>query len=190
MFFVGLRRYNCSALTFLQTFVMFLNMINRFKLKWEIQSNWQLVFPLFAVIALFFTSFKIVGKLLNGSNKILIISLSALLCYLLIKFFGILITKLETKWRVNYRWELIRIFIVFALTGSTSAFVARPLIKYIGLNPQSMYPLFYWILYIIIGVVFYQILLVSIGWLFGQKKFFWEFEKKMLRRFGLGKYLK
>ena len=32
----------------------------------------------------------------------------------------------------------------------------------------------------------YQILLVAFGWLFGQFKFFWNMEKKMLRRLGLG----
>ncbi|WP_438963884.1 DUF6787 family protein, partial [Winogradskyella sp.] len=26
-------------------------------------------------------------------------------------------------------------------------------------------------------------------WLFGQFKFFWEFEKKMLRRFGLRRFI-
>jgi hypothetical protein len=31
----------------------------------------------------------------------------------------------------------------------------------------------------------YQVLLVLIGALFGQFSFFWGFEKKMLRRFGL-----
>jgi hypothetical protein len=30
------------------------------------------------------------------------------------------------------------------------------------------------------------VLLVSIGFLFGQFAFFWEFEKKMLRSIGLG----
>ncbi|HCO85018.1 MAG TPA: diacylglyceryl transferase, partial [Arenibacter sp.] len=36
----------------------------------------------------------------------------------------------------------------------------------------------------------YQFLLVIYGWLFGQFKFFWEFEKKMLSRMGLGFILK
>jgi hypothetical protein len=31
---------------------------------------------------------------------------------------------------------------------------------------------------------------VTFGWLFGQFNFFWEFEKKMLKRFGLGKMIK
>ncbi|PIZ07900.1 MAG: diacylglyceryl transferase, partial [Flavobacteriaceae bacterium CG_4_10_14_0_8_um_filter_34_31] len=30
----------------------------------------------------------------------------------------------------------------------------------------------------------YQIILLIIGWLYGEIDFFWAFEKKMLRRFG------
>ena len=91
---------------------------------------------------------------------------------------------------MTYRWELITIFIVFALTGSSSVFVGRPLIKFIGITKENLNPFIYWFLYIIIGLIFYQILLVCFGWLFGQFKFFWNFEKKMLRRFGLGRFLK
>jgi hypothetical protein len=32
----------------------------------------------------------------------------------------------------------------------------------------------------------YQVLLVFFGFIFGQFKFFWNFEKKMLSRMGLG----
>ena len=52
--------------------------------------------------------------------------------------------------------------------------------------PQDM---FLFALAIIIGLIFYQMLLVFFGWLFGQFQFFWEFEKKMLRRFGLKRFL-
>jgi hypothetical protein len=100
------------------------------------------------------------------------------------------IQKLENKWVVDQRWELIRIFIVFAFTGSSSVFVGRPFIKWIGITKDNLYPLFYWILFIVISLFFYQLLLVVFGWLFGQFKFFWNFEKNMLRRFGLGKFLK
>jgi hypothetical protein len=34
------------------------------------------------------------------------------------------------------------------------------------------------------------VLLVFMGWLFGEFRFFWEFEKKMLRRTGLGFLIK
>ncbi|MBO6631685.1 MAG: diacylglyceryl transferase [Psychroserpens sp.] len=84
---------------------------------------------------------------------------------------------------------MIRIFIVFAITGSSSVFVGRPIMKLIGITKENLNPFIYWVLFIIIGLIFYQILLVFFGWLFGQGKFFWEFEKKMLKRFGFGKFI-
>jgi len=62
--------------------------------------------------------------------------------------------------------------------------------KLMGITKENLHIGLYWFLYIIIGLIFYQVLLVSFGWLFGQGKFFWEFEKKMLKRFGLGWFLK
>ena len=85
---------------------------------------------------------------------------------------------------------MIRIFIVFAVTGSSSVVVGRPIIKLLGITRENLNPFIYWILFIAISLVFYQILLVLFGWISGQFLFFWEFEKKMLRRFGLGFLLK
>ena len=36
----------------------------------------------------------------------------------------------------------------------------------------------------------YQITLPLVGWMFGQFKFFWNLEKKMLQRMGLGRFFK
>ncbi|MEL0308655.1 MAG: DUF6787 family protein, partial [Flavobacteriaceae bacterium] len=43
----------------------------------------------------------------------------------------------------------------------------------------------YWPLRIILIFPLYQVLLVLFGWIFGQFKFFWAFEKKMLKRLGI-----
>jgi hypothetical protein len=109
--------------------------------------------------------------------------------YLLLKITLFIFKKLEKKWILNYKWEMIRVFIVFAVTGSSSMLVGRPTIKLLGITKENLNPVLYWILFIIIGLIIYQILLVTFGWLFGQFKFFWEFEKKMLRRFGLRRFI-
>ena len=83
---------------------------------------------------------------------------------------------------------MIRVFIVFSVTGSLSIFVGRPIIKLIGITKENLSPVFYWTLFIIIAIIFYQILLVCIGWVFGQFKFFWDFEKKTLRRMGFKRF--
>jgi hypothetical protein len=106
--------------------------------------------------------------------------------YILLRATLLLFKKLEKKWKLSYRWEMIRVFIVFALTGSSSALIGRPILKIIGITKDNFQPLVYWILYLLIGFLFYQILLVTFGWLFGQFKFFWDFEKKMIKRMKLG----
>lgn len=158
-----------------------------FKQRWQIQQNWQLLFPILGVLGLLYSSYKL--AYLFFDTIYLKIGLTLVITFVLLKFTLFLFSKLENKWKVTYRWELIAIFIVFALTGSSSVFVGRPLIKFIGITKENLNPIVYWFLYIIIGLIFYQILLVCFGWLFGQFKFFWNFEKKMLRRFGLGRFL-
>ena len=159
--------------------------MDKLKENWEIASNWQLIFPLLGILGLGYSSFRLSSLFLKEYNIIFNLLLSAIVFFVLLKLALLIFSKLEKKWNVKYRWELISIFLVFAITGSSSVFVSRPLIKLIGINKENLSGFAYWFLYILIGFIFYQILLVAIGWLFGQYKFFWDFEKKMLRRLGL-----
>ncbi len=163
--------------------------MEKFKKHWEIQHNWQLIFPFFGIIILGYSAFKISNAFLNEYSLVLTLISSAVIFLFLIKFILFLFKKLEKKWILDYKWEMIRVFMVFAITGSSSLFIGRPIIKFIGITKENLNPVLYWILFIIIGLIFYQICLVIFGWLFGQFKFFWEFEKKMLRRFGLNRFL-
>jgi hypothetical protein len=164
-------------------------MLKDFKSNWDIQQNWQLIFPFLGIVGLGYSTFKLALVFTKSYHLMATIALAVILCFILLKFILFIFKKLEHKWIVDHRWEMIRIFIVFAITGSSSLVVGRPIIKFIGITKENLNPILYWILFIIIGLVFYQILLVFFGWLFGQFKFFWEFEKKMLRRFGLGKFI-
>lgn len=160
-----------------------------FKKNWDIQQNWQLIFPLLGLVGLLYSSFKLANTLIKDMHILIVLALTAILFVVLLKFTLFLFKKLEKKWDVNYKWELIRIFIVFAITGTSSLFVGKPIIKLLGITKENLNIVVYWVLYIIIGLIFYQILLLCIGWLFGQFKFFWEFEKKMLRRMGFKRFL-
>jgi len=100
--------------------------------------------------------------------------------------------KLKQRWGIDSNFQIAIIFIVFAITGSSSVFVAKPFLEFIGLK-RTIFPegiwwggLVYTVFRLLIIFPIYQVLLVVIGWLFGQFKFFWAFEKKMLRRLGLG----
>ena len=160
-----------------------------FKEVWDIKQNWQLLFPFLGILALGYSAFRLTS-LLPFSALYITIPASLIVFYILLKTVLYAISKLESKWVVNHRWELIRIFIVFAITGSSSVVVGRPIIQWMGITRDNLHPLLYWILFIVISLFFYQVLLVLIGWIFGQFQFFWNFEKKMIRRFGLGKFLK
>ena len=163
--------------------------MEKFKKHWEIQHNWQLLFPFFGITILGYSAFKITNAFIKAYGLTITLIVSVVVFFLLLKFILFLFKKLEKKWVLDYKWEMIRVFMVFAITGSSSLFIGRPIIKLIGITKENLNPILYWILFIIIGLIFYQILLVSFGWLFGQFKFFWEFEKKMLRRFGLKRFL-
>ncbi len=164
--------------------------MQKFKERWQIQKNWQLIFPLMGILGLVYSSFKLSKIFLAESNIYLTASITLVLTYLLLKLCLFFFKKLENKWVVNYRWEIIRIFIVFAVTGSSSLLVSRPLIAFLGITKENLNVVVYWILFVAICLICYQILLVSFGWLFGQFQFFWAFEKKMLGRLGLGKLIR
>mgnify|MGYP003615581422 FL=1 len=93
--------------------------------------------------------------------------------------------KLKQRWGVKTNLQLTIIFIVFAITGSASAWLSKPFCLWLGITNED---LGYWFTPVRLLLIFpiYQVLLVSIGFLFGQFKFFWAFEKKMLNRMGLG----
>ena len=93
--------------------------------------------------------------------------------------------KLKKRWNITSNWQLTVIFIVFAITGSTSAKFAAPLTEAIGITEENGWYI-YWPVRILIIFPAYQVLLVFFGWLFGEFHFFWNFEKKMLRSMKLG----
>ncbi|WP_310380320.1 DUF6787 family protein [Flavobacterium sp.] len=93
--------------------------------------------------------------------------------------------KLKQRWGIESNFQLTIIFIVFAITGSASAFLSKPVCLWLGITKESLGFLFIPLRLILIFPI-YQVLLVSIGFLFGQFTFFWNFEKKMLKSMGLG----
>ena len=92
--------------------------------------------------------------------------------------------KLLKIFRVKSNFQLFISFLVFGITGSLSVVLGKyVLIKLVG--ESFMDNDFYWIIRIIIIFPLYQILLIIIGTLFGQFRYFWEIEKKILARMGL-----
>ncbi len=98
--------------------------------------------------------------------------------------------KLKERWGVTSNWQVVVILVVFAVTGYSSLIIAKPFLNLIGLPQETTNPWIYRPLRILLIYPIYQVLIVAYGWLFGQFKFFWNFEKKMLKRIGLGFFLK
>ena len=94
--------------------------------------------------------------------------------------------KLKQRWNITSNWQLLIIFIVFAITGSTAAYISKPITNALGITKESMSLWLYCPVRLLLIFPLYQVLLVLIGTLFGQFKFFWEFEKKMLYKMKLG----
>lgn len=104
--------------------------------------------------------------------------------------------KLKERWGISSGFQVMLIILVFGLTGSSSVYVAKPILEWAGFARMNFSPDFWWggftyyFLRIILIFPVYQVLLVAYGWLFGQFKFFWAFEKTMLGRFGFSKLVK
>jgi len=101
--------------------------------------------------------------------------------------------KLKEKWDVKSNFQFLIIFIVFGITGSSSVFVAKPIMELLGILPVYFEDIFlgnvvYGILRILVIFPVYQILLLLFGSLLFQFKFFWNFEKKILSRMGFKRF--
>tara|TARA_Y100000996_G_C22069412_1_gene456797 strand:- start:79 stop:360 length:282 start_codon:yes stop_codon:yes gene_type:complete len=93
-----------------------------------------------------------------------------------------MLNKIKKKWELKSNHQLLIIFLVFGITGSTSVWVSKPILEFIGLK-QTTIPLWtYWPIRVIIIFPLYQILLLIIGTVFGQSKFFKNFIKKMFKK--------
>lgn len=102
--------------------------------------------------------------------------------------------RLKQKWGISTNKQLIIIFIVFGITGSMSVRLADPFLSLIELTPKTfedyvLGSLIYWFLRIFVIFPLYQVLLMFFGSLFFEFRFFWNFEKKILRRIGFKRFL-
>ena len=92
--------------------------------------------------------------------------------------------KLKKRWGIESNIQILLICIVFAINGSFAAWVAKPITGFLGISPENINPILYWVLRVFLIFPIYQLTLPIVGFAFGQFKFFWDFEKKMLARMG------
>ncbi|MDX9883042.1 MAG: hypothetical protein RBS73_13350 [Prolixibacteraceae bacterium] len=93
-----------------------------------------------------------------------------------------MLQHLKDRWNIGSNFQVILILLVFAITGSSSLWVKNQVFGFIGID-DTMHYFFRLLLGILIITPVYQVLLLAVAALFGQFGFFWEFEKRMVRRF-------
>jgi hypothetical protein len=94
--------------------------------------------------------------------------------------------KLKQRWGISSNFQLVVIFIVFAINGSLSARISSFCMAFLGLNKTNLPWLFYYLILIVLVMPLYPFLLIAVGFIFGQFSFFFVFSKKMLKSMGLG----
>ena len=97
--------------------------------------------------------------------------------------------KLIERWELKSNRQVIIVFLVFAITGSSAAKLAAPITNFFEITKELGWYI-YWPIRILIIFPVYQVLLVFFGWVFGEFEFFWKFEKRMIRSMRLGFLLK
>jgi hypothetical protein len=97
--------------------------------------------------------------------------------------------KLKERWGIQSNFQIILILLVFSITGSSALKLAAPVLDFLGLDRELTSPFIYWPIRILLIFPIYQVLLIAIGTLFGQFRFFWNMEKKMLKRMGLERFI-
>lgn len=89
--------------------------------------------------------------------------------------------KLKNRWKLKSLGQVVVVLIVFACTGFTILFIKRPLLTWLA-GEQGNSTLGS-VLYYIFILPLYNVVLLGYGFLFGQFRFFWEFEQRFMERF-------
>lgn len=88
--------------------------------------------------------------------------------------------KLRERWKLNSIGQVVVVLIVFACTGFTVLYLKQPVLRLFGSEPPFTGTAT--VVYYLLILPIYNIILLAYGFLFGQFRFFWEFEKRFVKR--------
>jgi|SRR6218665_494360 len=94
--------------------------------------------------------------------------------------------KLKQRWGIQSNFQLVVIFIVFAINGSASAKIGFYLLDLLGMTAENTNNVLRYIAMLILVMPIYPFLIMLTGWIFGQSQFFVRFGKNMLNRISFG----
>ncbi len=93
------------------------------------------------------------------------------------------INRLQEKWQIPTRKDMYIILLVFAISGSLSMFLSKPILTFFEIDRNKLGELKFWPLRILVMFVSYYIVLITVGTILGQHTFFKKFALKTIYRF-------
>lgn len=91
------------------------------------------------------------------------------------------IDKLKIRWKLKSAWQVAIVLLVFACTGFTILLIKKPILFWLaGAEGNTTLAS---VLYYLFILPLYNIILLGYGFIFGQFRFFWNFEKRFMERF-------
>ena len=78
--------------------------------------------------------------------------------------------------------HLFIIFLVFSISGSLTLYLSKPLILFLNIDYIINTKILYYTIRLLIIFPLYQIMLIFVGFIFGEYKYFIEFEKKTFKK--------
>jgi len=93
--------------------------------------------------------------------------------------------NLKKKWKVG-NLQLLLILCTFAVTGTLTAYISREITSWVGFNGETFWA-WKFLLRLAILLFGYQVIILIVSFFFGQFKFFWNYEKKILQWMGVMK---
>ena len=91
------------------------------------------------------------------------------------------IEKLKVRWGITSTFQVFIILVVFACTGFSVLYVEEVIFKMIGIPEERSWWVAF-LLFLLITIPLYNLLLLVYGFLFGQFRFFRNFEKRFFGR--------
>lgn len=88
--------------------------------------------------------------------------------------------RLQARWNLKNSFQVFIVLIVFACTGFTVLFLKRPVVSFFTADGEQN--IWFSLAYYILILPIYNLILLFYGFVFGQFRFFWAFEKRMFRR--------
>ena len=85
--------------------------------------------------------------------------------------------------KTNSTYQLVVVFLVFAISGSLSVFVSEPVLNLLNYKEFISSNIFQIIIRVLIIFPIYQIILLAVATVFGEFKYFWNFEKRFWKKF-------